>query len=218
MALHKKLFVVSVFLIFTPLVLLFADATLLNCLNQTKSLPRLLGFLDAWIPSTLRAIPVGFGTLFVALVLEKKIQGKNFKRIVTESILIFILGLLCGSLLLASLNSARSKGPNSGAKSLVSGMRVEAELYFTSNGQTYAGFCTSSRFLDSQAGLPKYMPKQGLLCSVPTYDFVCIDREEYYAVSIKLPNQYTDKEMYFCVDSGGVAKETESPLRGTSCE
>ena len=60
-------------------------------------------------------------------------------------IVIAIIGIL-SSVVLASLNSARSKASNAAVKSGMSSLRTQAEIYYDDNFQSYNGVCTSTKF------------------------------------------------------------------------
>jgi type II secretory pathway pseudopilin PulG len=58
-------------------------------------------------------------------------------------VVVAIIGILA-SVVLASLNSARSKGANAAVKANMSGIRASAELFYDSNAATYVGMCASA--------------------------------------------------------------------------
>ena len=56
-------------------------------------------------------------------------------------VVIAIIGIL-SSIVLVSLNSARSRGTDAGIKANMSGLRTQAEIYYDGAGNTsYNGFC-----------------------------------------------------------------------------
>ncbi len=66
-------------------------------------------------------------------------------------VVIAIIGILA-SVVLASLNSARSKGADASIKSNLANIRAQAELWYDNNGQTYGtsvSACTGGAFADS---------------------------------------------------------------------
>jgi len=70
-------------------------------------------------------------------------------------VVIAIIGIL-SSVVLASLNSARSKGSDAAVKANISNMRAEAELWYDSGGNgEYRGFC------DNDAGWNKVTTSLG---------------------------------------------------------
>ena len=56
-------------------------------------------------------------------------------------VVIAIIGVL-SSVVLASLNTARSKGSDAAVKSNLNNMRAQVELFYDSNSNTYAGACS----------------------------------------------------------------------------
>ena len=58
-------------------------------------------------------------------------------------VVIAIIGIL-SSVVLASLNTARTKGSDAAVKSNLNGVRSQAELSYDSNGNSYANVCSDS--------------------------------------------------------------------------
>ena len=218
MSARKKLFVGGIVLVFVSALFLLADEKFLNCVDQPKIFPALLGFADTVINFSVFLIPIGLLALYIAFVLKRRNQGKTVLFIVYESVLLFLLVAFGGSIILASQNTARSKGRNAATMATIANMRAMGEIYLDAHGGTYSGFCTSKEVLDAQISLQKYVPSQGLLCRVPSVEFVCNAEKSSYAVSVKLFDPYDKQKSYFCVDSTGLAKDTERLPLGTSCK
>lgn len=66
-------------------------------------------------------------------------------------VVIAIIGIL-SAVVLASLNTARSKGSDAAIKSDIDNSRAQAELYYDSNSNSYSGVCTNSA-TSSPAGI-----------------------------------------------------------------
>ena len=60
-------------------------------------------------------------------------------------VVIAIIGIL-SSVVLASLNSARSKGSDAAVKAGLANMRAQAELFYDGASQKYTGLCSSQQF------------------------------------------------------------------------
>ena len=58
-------------------------------------------------------------------------------------VVVAIIGILA-SVVLASLNTARSKGADAAIKGNLAGARAQAELFYDANSNSYAGVCTSA--------------------------------------------------------------------------
>jgi len=58
-------------------------------------------------------------------------------------VVIAIIGIL-SSVVLASLNTARNKGADTAVKANLSGARAQAELFYDTNSNSYAGVCASA--------------------------------------------------------------------------
>lgn len=58
-------------------------------------------------------------------------------------VVVAIIGILA-SVVLASLNSARTKGTDAAIKAAMANSRAQAELYYDTNGQSYLNVCTTS--------------------------------------------------------------------------
>lgn len=65
-------------------------------------------------------------------------------------VVIAIIGIL-SSIILASLNTARSKGSDAAVKEDLNNMRAQAELFYDSNGTSYSGVCADPNMTKGEA-------------------------------------------------------------------
>jgi type II secretory pathway pseudopilin PulG len=118
--------------------------------------------------------------------------------------IIAIIGILA-SVVLVSLNTARTKAQDARVMSDLNDIRVSAEIYSGNNNESYshAKDCSSGLFADQTV--------QQIISSLPDNKMTCYAEGTSYAVSAQLHNP----DMNYCVDSTGydgnaVAVDTDS--------
>lgn len=139
-------------------------------------------------------------------------------------VVIGIIGIL-SSVVLGSLNSARSKSANAVIKSSLANARPQAELFYDVNGTNYYnGVCLAAsvngvesirRFVEAANAVSITSVPPGYLLSSDQPDTrisVCHATSNAWAVSVplKVPE---GTALYFCVDSTGTVSVKNSPLR-----
>ncbi len=110
-------------------------------------------------------------------------------------IVIAIIGVLA-SIVLVSLNTARSKGSDAAIKSSIYGARNQAELYYDSNGQDYSGVCDAASS-DSPAGIADM--KTAAETAGGT-NVICHDTADGWALEAQLK---ADNTHWYCIDYKG---------------
>ena len=134
-------------------------------------------------------------------------------------VVIAIIGIL-SSVVLASLNTARSKGQDAAIMSDIGGIRTQAQLYYNTNGNygvnpNLESSCvaTDNLFFDDTvkkqvAGATKANGGAGIVCNVAV-------KGTAYAVSAAL---VATPGTFYCVDSTGTGTTTMTALgTNTSC-
>jgi prepilin-type N-terminal cleavage/methylation domain-containing protein len=176
-------------------------------------------------------------------IMKKKNFLKSFKKgftLIELLVVVAIIGILA-SVVLASLNSARSKGNDAAIKSNLDDMRGQAAIYYDSNSNTYGTSisCTinvsggnsgcTGLFADPTmlAGLKQAAANSGLATGA-TLDATTDSFGQLYAVDTALKS---DNTKGWCIDSGGKSEQvifsgtganvsgasTGTPVALTSC-
>ena len=122
-------------------------------------------------------------------------------------VVIAIIGIL-SAVVLASLNTARSKGNDAAIQADLSTIRTQAELYYTNansyGAQTWAttaATCTAGMFSDGTIG--KAVAAADLTNGTTANNVGCASTASTYVVAAQL---VANTGQYYCVDSTGNAK------------
>jgi prepilin-type N-terminal cleavage/methylation domain-containing protein len=130
-------------------------------------------------------------------------------------VVIAIIGIL-SSVVLASLNTARSKGADTAIKAQLAAIRSQAEIYYDT-GQTYANMCASTAALLQLNGARTsggFTPTVNTTASTAgAGDKVsCHDSLGAWVAEAPLKASTSAAPSMWCVDSTGVAKAASTTL------
>jgi prepilin-type N-terminal cleavage/methylation domain-containing protein len=126
-------------------------------------------------------------------------------------VVIAIIGIL-SSVVLASLNTARSKGTDAAIKANLANARAQAELYYDDNGNSYDPDGASNTGVCSQDG--------GIAAAVEAADEASTGAAVCYASATGWAASAALQTGAFCVDSTGVSTTTAGNLAAddVTCE
>lgn len=116
-------------------------------------------------------------------------------------VVIAIIGILT-AIIVVSLVDSRNKGKDGNLFSTLSNARAQASLYFTNNASTgYEDVCTTSQNVEPR-GVLEFVTSANTLSDGVT----CDSSETAWAMEAHL----NAEDKYFCVDSNGSAKKTDT--------
>lgn len=128
-------------------------------------------------------------------------------------VVIAIIGIL-SSVVLASLNTARSKGTDAKIQSEIRSIAVNAEIYYDNNTNSYgpdADACNEGLFAATSPNIAQIV--SDLTNATSASDPLCFASATAWAMQHAL----TSSSASFCVDSTGKVSSSTTALTGTSC-
>lgn len=114
-------------------------------------------------------------------------------------VVIAIIGILA-AVVLASLNTARDRGADAAIQASLNNARAQAELYYDSSGNTYAGVCG-----DGDTGIADFWAAADSTNGAGDAD--CDDSATEWAAEAEL---VSTPGQYYCIDSTGAATVASS--------
>ena len=119
-------------------------------------------------------------------------------------VVIAIIGILA-AVVLASLNDARDNARDASAKTSMSNVRAQAELFYTNNSNSYGTGTETSAANESICSDSEITSLVTAINTNAAGSFSCNASDQNYAASVELNNGD-----HFCVDSSGFAAELSS--------
>ncbi|MBL1434263.1 type II secretion system protein [Candidatus Wolfebacteria bacterium] len=137
-------------------------------------------------------------------------------------VVIAIIGIL-SSVVLASLNTARSRGADANVKANLATIAVQAELYYDGAGSSTYGSAFTTATCPT-TGTTMFVADTTVANAISevesrnsTANVVCGATTSAFAVSSQLPSTLGGTAGYFCIDSTGFRGERTATLTGSAC-
>lgn len=129
-------------------------------------------------------------------------------------VVIAIIGIL-SSVVLASLTTARARGQAASVQSSLSNMRAQAELYYSTNTNSYgsASDCTSALFGTGSNGLGNLISGAASAAGQTVSSFLTCSAS---TTSWSVKTNTAVGGQFFCVDGAGNSKSSSTTITVTS--
>ncbi len=129
-------------------------------------------------------------------------------------VVIAIIGIL-SAVVLASLNTARSKGNDAAIQSDLSAIQTQAEIFYGSNNNTYGTTATACSGVTGSLWADTTIAKAINAAQVAAGNVaaVCGSNATQYAIGVQM--NAPSPKAFWCVDSSGQAKQVPEQTPGT---
>lgn len=138
-------------------------------------------------------------------------------------VVIAIIGIL-SSVVLASLNTARSKGNDAGVKANLNTVGTQSALFYSDNGNSYGTFALASCPASGVTGTSVFHEPTienavaSALIDSSGGSATCASNNTAYAVAVSRPSEVVpNTSSYWCVDSTGSHCGINTLITGPSC-
>ena len=134
-------------------------------------------------------------------------------------VVIAIIGIL-SAVVLASLNTARSKGQDAAVQSDFSTIQTQAEIYYGGPGNNTYGAVGSTCTAAGSLFVADETIKRAVTAAESansTPNLVCANTGVLYAILSQLPSSLPGTAVYWCVDSSGYAGKSTGTFTSGLC-
>ena len=153
--------------------------------------------------------------------MKNKIKGFTLIELL---VVIAIIGIL-SAIVLASLDTARSKGQDAAARADLDNARAQAENFYDSNNMSYSGVCTTAAnatkpgILDMMNGAASAEGAVGIVAAGTAPDsnhVACHDAASTWVAVTPLKNAVNGVS-FWCVDNTGTSTAATIAANATAC-
>lgn len=120
-------------------------------------------------------------------------------------VVIAIIGIL-SAVVLASLNTARSKGNDAAIQSDLTTIHTQAEIFYGDHANSYSGVCSDTGVIANA--------RAGINTANGAGTDACFDSATAYSISSPLSS---DSSKHWCVDSTGASGQRSAAVTTTVC-